>query len=336
MHRPVAIALTAAAIALAGCAAAMPVGKPSVDMPAEMARSAEFDTHPSTRADVHAKLGEPWLASEALGVEVYRLQGKQHNVLVVFAPWPVPVPNFSDKLEVYTLVVYDADGRVAARASGFAQAPFPEPSTVILRAGEFEFVHELRDTLSVSLDRYRQLRAASAAGPACTVLAGCDGAPAAEVGANRYCICMANLVLDDGKPRVLTMARPAVIPRSRISEADCLNSGPGYSAFGSPGSGACVYTSHTLYPLSLAPGSHRLRFSLKAKDPGAAVELACRSGEVNFATLGGKFMSCTGAAGQSWTDTAAASETLSLGLEPPASGLGLRVLVYDNGEWLFP
>lgn len=313
----------------------MPVGKPSVDMPAEVARSAEFDTHVATRADVHAKLGEPWLASEALGVEVYRLQGKQHNLLVVFAPWPVPVPNFSDKLEVYTLVVYGADGRVAARASGFAQTVFPEPPTVILQAGEFEFVHELRDTLSVTLDRYRQLRAASAAEPACTVLAGCDGAPAAEVGSNRYCICMANLVLDDGKRRMLTMARPAVIPRARISETDCLNSGPGYSAFGTPGAGACIYTSHTLYPLSLAPGNHRLRFSLKAKDPGAAGELACRPGEVNFAMLSSKFMTCTSADGKPPASSAAA-ETLSLGLEPPAPGRELRVIVYDNGEWLLP
>jgi len=142
---------------------------------------------------------------------------------------------------------------------------------------------------------------------------------------------MANLALDDRKPRMLTVDRPAVIPHSLMSDADCRNAGSGYQPFGTPGAGVCLYSSRTLYPLALPAGSHRLRFSLKTKDPGVAGELACQAGETSFATLGGKFMTCTGGGAK----PSASAETLSLGQEP-SPGPEPRVIVYDNGEWLYP
>jgi hypothetical protein len=93
--------------------------------------------------------------------------------MVIFAPYPVPLPFFSDKLEACTLVTYGAGGQVAVVASDFARAALGEASGVVIRAGDSEFTHAFRDHVSMSLDGYRQASAAHASGSACTVLVAC-------------------------------------------------------------------------------------------------------------------------------------------------------------------
>lgn len=335
-HRPLS-ALLVAIITLAGCAVSTPVGRPSIDVAAAQSRAAEIDSRPMTRDGVHAVLGEPWLSSEAFGIEVYRLQGKQHNLLVIFAPYPVPLPDFSDKLEAYTLVVYGEDGQVSERTFSFASSSTGSPPMLILRAGEFEFVHGFGDTISVTLDRYLRVRAARTAGPTCTVLLGCDEARLAAAGDGGFCACSTNLRVDGGERRSLSLMAPAIIPSERAMPAtECEATGGHFQPLGEPGAGSCIYTPRALYPLALVPGRHALAFSMGRSDQLAPVEVACESESVSRVTVGGKFMLCTrfdnGRMQVDRSQDASISLTkVVLPVQPE-----VRVLVYDHGVWLYP
>jgi hypothetical protein len=335
-HGPLS-AVVGAVILLAGCAVSAPVGRPSIDVAAAQARAAEIDSRSMTRDGVHALLGQPWLSSEAFDIEIYRLQGKQHNLLVIFAPYPVPLPDFSDKLETYTLVVYGEDGQVSERNFGFASSSTGSPPTLILRAGEFEFVHGFGDTISVTLDRYLQVRAARAAGPTCTVLLGCDEARLAAAGDRGFCACSTNLRVDDGERQSLSLMAPAVIPYERAMPAtECAATGGRFQPLGETGVGSCIYTPRALYPLTLTAGRHLLRFSMKRSEQAAPVEVACESEGVSRVTLGGKFMLCTRFENERMQvdrpkESSIALTQLTLPAQPD-----MRVLVYDHGAWLYP
>jgi hypothetical protein len=336
MARCAAILLAVPASATAGCVGVAPVGKPTIDLDAAKARSAEIGTRPTTRTRVRQLLGEPWTASEALGVEVYRTTGKQRNLMVIFAPYPVPLPFLSDKLAAYTLVTYDADGQVAVIASDFARAAPGEASGVVIHAGEFEFTHAFRDHVSMSLDGYRQAFAAHASGSACTVLLTCDPARLAEVAGIGHCVCAANRAVDDGPRSMLWVLSPAILPPSPASGGDCHGLGGALLGAGAPRPGICVVNRQNLYPVTLPAGRHRLHFPTGlGGGTGPETELDCRAGEVSYATLGGGFMRC-GLFESLVRDDRAVGATVQLSPEPPAVPTELRVIVNDNGRWLFP
>ena len=330
------IVLALAALAFAGCATETPIGKPTVDVEAAQARAAEIDKFPINRDGVHALLGAPWLASDAFGVEVYRLQGKQRNLMVVFAPYPVPMPFLSDKIEAYSLVVYGADGNVSSRASDYVQAAAGAAPTLILRAGDFQFVHFLRDTLTVSLDRYLQVRAAHATSPTCTVLLGPDPARLAAADAGGFCASAVNLYLDDGKRQRLWLAAPAVIPASRTSDTHCRNAGGSYEVFSGDEQGACVFKPRALYPLDLPVGSHVLRFTTGMSDKGVVSTPNCQPDELTFATLMGKFMLCMRNDGGRLSHDEPGEEAVLLSAQPPITDRELHVIINVNGTWLYP
>jgi len=336
MRRRRLVTLALVASAFAGCATEGPVGEPTIDVEAAQARAAEIDRFPINRDGVHALLGTPWLASETFGVELYRLQGKQRNLMVIFAPYPVPMPFLSDKLEAYSLVIYGADGNVSARASDYVHAAAGEPPTLILRAGDFQFVHYLRDSLSVSLDRYLQVRATHSASPTCTVLLGSDPVRLAAADAGGFCTSAVNLYLDDGKRQTLWLTLPAVIPPSRTSEADCRNAGGSYEVFTGDGPGACVFKTRVLYPLTLPIGSHTLRFTTGMSDKGVVSAPSCQADELTFATLMGKFMLCVHNEGGRMHRDEPADESVLLSQQPPTTDRELHVIINDNGTWLYP
>jgi hypothetical protein len=325
-----------AACAFIGCAAQVPVGKPTVDVEAAYARAAEIDKFPIGRDGVHSLLGPPWLASETFGVEVYRLQGKQHNLMVVFAPYPVPLPFPSEKVEAYSLVVYGADGNVRARASDYVRAAPGEAPTVILHAGDFQFVHSLRDSLTVSFNRFLQVRKTHVTGPACMVLLGVDPIRLAETEAGGFCVSAANLYRDGGKRQVLWLSFPAVIPPSRTSDIECRSAGGSYEAFTKDGPSACVFKTRTLYPLTLPVGNHVLRLTTGLSDRGVTITPSCATDEITFATLMGKFMLCMHSDGTRPHRDQPDDESVLLGSPPPATDRELHVIVNDNGEWLYP
>jgi len=336
MRRRWLITLALAACAFAGCATEGPVGEPTIDVEAAQARAAEIDRFPINRDGVHALLGAPWLTSETFGVELYRLQGKQRNLMVIFAPYPVPMPFLSDKLEAYSLVIYGADGNVSARASDYLHAAAGESPTLILRAGDFQFVHFLRDSLSVSLDRYLQVRATHSASPTCTVLLGSDPVRLAAADAGGFCTSAVNLYLDDGKRQTLWLTLPAVIPPSRTSEADCRNAGGSYEVFTGDGPGACVFKTRVLYPLTLPVGSHTLRFTTGMSDKGVLSTPSCQPDELTFATLMGKFMLCLHNVDGRVRRDQPGEESVLLGQQPPTTDHQSHVLINDNGTWLYP
>jgi hypothetical protein len=325
-----------AAIAAAGCATEAPIGKPTIDVEAAQARAAEIDRSPINRDGVHALLGEPWLASEVFGVEVYRLQGKQRNLLVVFAPYPVPVPSLSNKIEAYSLVVYGADGNVSARASDYVRAAAGEAPTLILRAGAFQFVHSLRDSLTVSLDRYLQVRAVHATNPTCTVLLGPDPVRLAAADAGGFCSSTVNLYLDDRKRQAVWLAAPAVIPPSRTSAVDCRNAGGSYEVFTAGAPGACVFKPRTLYPLTLPVGRHVLRFTSGLSDKGVVSALSCQADQLTYATLQGKFMRCMHVEDGRVHSDRQDDESVLLSTQPPVPDHELQVIINDDGTWLYP
>ncbi len=333
-RRLILVALTACA--LCSCATGGPIGKPTIDVEAAQARAAEIDKFPINRDGVHALLGTPWLVSDTFGVELYRLQGKQRNLMVIFAPYPVPVPFPSDKLEAYSLVVYGADGNVSARASDYVRAAPGEPPALILRAGDFQFVHSLRDALSVALTRYLQVRAAHTARPTCTVLLGPDPVRLAAADAGGFCASAANMYLDDGKRQTLWLTLPAVIPPSRTSEADCRNAGGSYEVMTTNQPGACVFNSRALYPLTLPVGSHTLRFTTGMSDKGVVSTPSCQADELTFATLMGKFMLCVRNEGGRVHRDQPDDESVLLSAEPPTTDRELHVIINDNGAWLYP
>lgn len=334
MARCAAILLAAMAIAIAACAAVAPVGEPTVDLDAMQAQATEIGARPTTRASVRQLLGEPWMANEALGVDVYRAQGKQHNFMVIFAPYPVPLPFFSDKLEAYTLVTYGTDGQVTAIASDFAQAVPGEASAVVIRAGDFEFTHTLRDVLSMSLDGYLRASAGHASGPVCTVLVTCDPARLADVAGIGHCVCAADLAVDGGPRSVLWVLNPAVMPPPPASGIDCLKLGGTRLGADAPRPGLCVVNRQNLYPVTIPAGRRVLNFPTGPGGKGPEAELDCRAGEVSYATLGGEFMRC-GLFDRLVRDDRAVGATVSLSPNLPAALTDARVIVNDNGRWLF-
>lgn len=330
--------LAVAAVALAGCATAVSVGTPTLDLSAAEARAGEIATRTMSRTDAHVLLGEPWLASASLGVEVYRLAGKQRNLGVIFAPYPVPFPLLSDKLVAYTLVTYDADDQVVEKAFGFLRAAPGKWPGLVLRAGDFEFVHAPQDTLSVTLDRFLKAQAAGTTERTCTILVGCDNAPVVETAAEGLCSCAANLYVDDGERNTLVLARALFQPQSAISAAECHQSGGYVRTLAGQDSSVCQFTSQPWHQRSLAPGEHTLRFTLSPSDQGITSELTCRPDEVTFVTLAGRFMYChrTGQPLPRRQKNSGPGETMALSQQAPAAPHGLRVVVYEDGHWLFP
>lgn len=336
MNRRSTVALAISAVALAGCAGSMPVGDPTIDVEAIQAQAAEIDRFPINRDGVHALMGAPWLASETFGVEVYRLQGKQPNLMVIFAPYPVPLPFMSDKIEAYSLVVYDADGIVSARASDYVHAGPGDPPTLILSAGEFRFLHFLRDSLTVSLDRYMHFHVADTAGPTCTLFLGTDPVRLAAAETGGFCTSAANLYLDGGKRQNVWLVSPAVIPPSRTTEADCRNAGGSYEVFTNGGPGACLFKHRTLYPLTLPVGNHELRFATGPVDKGVTSQLDCVADRVTFATLTGKFILCMREEDGRLKRDQPTDEGIELSEQPPGTVRELHVIINDNGTWLYP
>ena len=326
------------ALGLTGCATDVPVGKPTIDPEWVAAQAAGIVPGRSNRADVHALLGDPWLTNEPLGIEVYRLEGKQRNMAVIFAPYPVPLPSFSDKLQVYTLVGYDAEGSVAAKASEYVQAAMPDQPTLIVHAGDLEFVHETPDTLSVSLDHYLRALAGHTMAPACTLLVGCDGARLDEADDLEICFSAAGVHVDEGTRQGLLLARDVMPLRSPASPEECRESGGRYGVFWGQSLEKCLYRLRPMRALALTPGRHTLRFSSGLFDRGLTAELNCESGQVTVAELGGEFLKCVKlgqSAGRNRGEPATAG-TVSFRPYSPNTDGDLRVIGYQGDQWLFP
>jgi hypothetical protein len=136
---------------------------------------------PTTRADVHKLLGEPWIASERWRVEVYRKTGNYRELLVMFGllplPIPAPIPLPKEDLTGYTLVTYSAAGVVEGVDTAVSKSP--DSPHADIQAGDFAFmekkplpeapIHTTSQALIVSHERFAATDVHS-----CTVLVGCS------------------------------------------------------------------------------------------------------------------------------------------------------------------
>jgi hypothetical protein len=286
-----------------------------------------------TRDEVHALLGAPWLASEPLGVEVYRLQGKQHVLMLIVAV-PMPVPG--DTIEAYSLVVYGQSGKVTATASDVVQAEVGGAGNVVLRAGEFQFAHVGWDTVSMSRDAYLAEASAHGAGASCTVLVTCDPSRLDAVADHGFCNCEAGLTIDGGARRSLRLLSPAILHPGRLSESGCRKTGGHVTGPGTPLPGTCVLNPLALYPVPVPAGSHALRFLPDIGSRGVTGDVNCAAAaQVSYATLGGRFMRCMQIE-KPVSDKGAVGETVFVSSQLPPSRAEAWVIVNDNGQWLYP
>jgi hypothetical protein len=313
-------------LAVAACGT-VPLGEPDVDVTALPASAGRIDTH-ATRDDVRALLGAPWLVDERHAVEVYRREGRQRALGMVFV-LPVPVP--SDTLRSYALVAYGDDGRVVAYDAGHARAEFGDPATVVLRAGEFRFAHSARDTLWVSREAFAGRRASSPA-YGCTLLIGCDASRQEAIRGRGHCNCSASVSVDASDWRVARVLDPVYLPPGQLSDAECrrLDGIPHASVAGGPG--GCVVNPPAWYAVALQPGRHELRFRHGRAGEVTSAGVDCNDRETWVATLGGRFLSCLqlaplqierGGEGQ-WVRVAPGED---------AAVEGGWVVLYDDGTW---
>lgn len=133
---------------------------------------------PTTQADVHKLLGEPWIASERWRVEVYRKTGNYRELLVMFGllpfPIPAPIPLPKEDLTGYTLVTYSAAGVVEGVDTTVSKSP--DSPVADIQAGDYAFMekpqaplHTTSQALIVSHERFAAIDVHS-----CTVLVGCS------------------------------------------------------------------------------------------------------------------------------------------------------------------
>ena len=98
-----------------------------------------------TRAEIIAKIGQPWMTDARHRVDVFRVSEKQHHLLVIFAPWPVPLPDIPVDFKGYSLVSYAPDGIVEA-ADWAYNVNYPAGADLehiknVARAGDYVLEH---------------------------------------------------------------------------------------------------------------------------------------------------------------------------------------------------
>jgi hypothetical protein len=322
---------------LAGCAAEVPLGEPDLNDADIQARAGQLEARLTTRERAHELLGSPWLASERYGVEVYRAQDTQHKMLLVFAPYPVPVPMPGNKFEAYTLVSYAPDGRVAGVEAALGQSGLSSPGPLYVRAHAdgVEFIRDRETTLAIPLTRFLEHRVTDVAS-ACTVLVSC--APGQ--------LCWNRVQVDRGSTRTLPITRQ-MPPIGSVGEPKADAEAATTAAAEScgdvpmlPGIGRFIATDDLTHrrwvPLELPAGRHTLAFTSRWNTAEARGELDCQPGQLVYATLSGKVLAMLTLAqqlqhGLKLYDAVA---EVAFSSEPPDGPAVDRVVIHYEDEWL--
>lgn len=326
-------------VLLAACASEVPLGRPDLGAE-EIQASAEGIRVPgTTRAAVHGALGEPWLATARRDAEVFRLSGKQHRMMLVFAPYPVPLPMPGERLEGYTLVNYSDDGTVAAVDAGFTRSEtFGRTQGLVLRASGYEFLHGKRDTLSVSLEDFRREHAAVATPTACTVIVGCErDADAAPPGDMEGGACFTRVEVDGAQAVELPLVQ---LVSWRLDDVPTEAKPPAEQACRDAGgriiNTLCFVDRRLLHPLLLDPGRHSLRFTSRHLAGEASGEFECAPGAIVFATQRGQLTESYSMSRQlsARLKVGAANVVLKFGDAVPELIRSQKVILYVDGAYL--
>jgi hypothetical protein len=159
-------------VVLGGCAGEIPVHESSVPKQFEQATAA-ITIGETDRAALQQLLGEPWVSSEYWQFELFRLSGRDVDLLITFAPFPLPFGYTTNEEERYLLVQYDANGKVSAFATS-TSGDFgydPQIGALIVSIG----VQGQRPDVFVSPQRRDEYLATQRGGDHCSVLVACRG-----------------------------------------------------------------------------------------------------------------------------------------------------------------
>jgi hypothetical protein len=308
------LALAGGAFAwLAGCAAGIPVTRPAA-VEEQARRSATIVAGTSTRADVRAALGEPWLASRAWGFEAFQVQADQRELTFVslLTP-PVPIGVFRRHMSGYVLAIYDDAGVVMELASG--SGPDDDSRGLWLHAGgvalgraaaELGSMQVLADpaALAAHLDRCRRA-------PDCTLALSCEPSPD-----DRWLdeSCPDRVSVDGGAPFDL-----------RGFFASCEGGKCTEGARERGGFGRLP----VVVPLPLAPGPHALAFASSTFKGRDEQSVSCGAGDVIYGLVRGQVK-------RHWWGPKQSTLTVRAELserEPPEIATR-RGLLYRGGRWL--
>jgi hypothetical protein len=331
---------------LGGCAAEIPLNR-GLDSTEVDSRTQAINVAGMNREEVIARLGEPWIADPARRVDVFRASEKQHNAVVIFAPYPVPLPSFSRQFSAYSLVVYGPDGMVEGADHVFAvtgvgvRGPEVAGAKPAARAGDYEFEQPNQGpshaTLSVTHARWLKDRAREPRPTGeCTVVTVC-GARTSESagGAGSGGVCWQLLRVDGndlGQAVVMNLwsvfgagevqARATAMVGSRAGTLYCR----------SPG--GCIFVGPISTAISLPAGTRELSYSSSSLEGGANARLDCAPGELWYARVGGKLERRYSVSEQlvHGMRIGSASGTVHLSRELPADVEPPLILLYLDGK----
>ena len=264
---------------LAGCA--IEHVSPEDPKPFVPDRSSEIAVGRMDRPAVRGILGAPRLSSAYWGFDLFRTDTEQSQVVYAVTPWPIPFARFTDQLQRFTLVAYDAEDRAGTVASGLFRKPADwrnvapissDYPSLHLRAGELMFFVDpegARDVNMLVSPRRRDvfLERARAAG-GCTVVMGCG-----ERG------CGDRLSVDAGPARRLPL---------RTAHGYWLKPGArdAWLEGAEPhGRDARMPWLEALVAVRLAAGEHALEISARYLDGRTSLKFACRPGAVTYLVI---------------------------------------------------
>ena len=287
------------------------------------------------RTQVHELLGEPWLASERYGVEVFRGKDAELPARLMYLRAPIKEAGRGYTSATYVLVSYDPAGRVAAADAVVARGELARFSgAVSLRSDNVEFrVCQRRELLLVSAAHYLGSRKEHGPSTHCTVLIGCG-----ESG-----VCWNRFQLDGGAIQVLPLewfdvskwevadARAPTAGRS-VDDGTACEAGSATDLTGKcmPG----TERQRALVPVVLTAGRHMMTFTRQEVAGEAKAELECVPGEVYYALLGGQLVEGYWPSPKFWTRVGTAVGTVDFYTRPPAALDRLGVVVNVDGTWL--
>jgi hypothetical protein len=304
--------------ALGGCGFGVPLKKATLT--AEQAqRSATIHLGESTRAEVRAALGEPWLRSRFWRVEAYRADDKRTELgFAVAVVVPVPIGVFSEKQHGYVLVTYDASGRVSQVSSGMASEGFLAEAGekwLAIRADEITFAVDLvrtklRSTLLADSSRLPGYLAERRQAAGCTLVAVC----AEDQG------CPDEVSVDDGEP-----FDPSPITALCGPDAPCPKGSP---LAASEVDGKKFFRVPVLHAIGVAPGRHRVRMASSVIPGSGEASFECASGDVLYGVVVSRVE------GASWWSKGKLQAIMTLTAAAPETWEPFSLVLHRNNRWL--
>lgn len=272
----------------------------------------------SSRADVRALLGEPWLQSDFWHFDLFRAESEQKELsfFVFFTP-PVPMGVFTWKVGGYVLVSYDSAGHVAKVSADNASRGMGDQDALMLRAGELNIVIEpLGDgspQLIVDPAHLANFLALRRASPVCTLILACSRPASSQRWPDEN--CPDRVAIDDGEP---------FDPKPLYAVCDPASNCPPTAVPGNMFARVPL-----LVPFTLPPGQHRLQMSSSVFKGRMEAAFECAAGEVRYATVNGQVNWHWWGPRSSTLDT-----TATWSGDPPTDWSSRSVLLYRRDRWM--